>query len=261
MKRWMVGVGAFGVFGATACGIPEAKYDAAVKDATSARADLDKCKEGQKRIDEQDTQIKQLSDELADARGRAQTDEEKAELEELRKSKAEAESRAKLLDEFVKKFKAMIDAGKLKIVVRRGRLVLQLKSEVLFNAASAEIRPQGKTTLTEIATALKSVQGRRFQIAGHTDVVPIKSKEFPSNWELSLARAMEVLKLLIAQGVPPQALSAAGFSSYDPVASNNSAYGQAMNRRIEITLVPNIEDLAKLPEFKDGDKGEKSEKK
>ena len=260
MRRSIVGVGALIAMGSVACGIPEAKYDAAVKDATSARADLDKCKEGQKRLDEQDTQIKQLNEELVVARGRAQTDEEKAELEELRKSKAEAESRAKLLDEFVKKFKAMIDAGKLKIVVRRGRLVLQLKSEVLFNAASAEIRPQGKQTLTEIATALKTVQGRRFQIAGHTDVVPIKTKEFPSNWELSLARAMEVLKLLVAQGVPPSSLSAAGFASYDPVASNNSAYGQAMNRRIEITLVPNIEDLAKLPEFKDDGKNEKSDK-
>jgi chemotaxis protein MotB len=247
MKRSLIVM----VLALAACGVPEAKYDAAVKDATSARADLGKCQEAVKRIDDLEAQIKQLNDDLAVARGHAQTDEEKAELEELRKRKAEAEARAKLLDEFVLKFKAMIDAGKLKIVVRRGRLVLQLKSEVLFNGGSAEIRPAGKLTLIEIAQTLKTVQGRRFQIAGHTDIIGIKTKEFPSNWELSVARAMEVLKLLLAQGVPPQSLSAAGFGPYDPVASNNSAYGQALNRRIEITLIPNIEDLAKLPEFKD----------
>ncbi len=239
-----------------ACGVPEAKYQMAVNDASGAKSDLAKCQEGMKRIPDLESQIKQLNDDLAVARGRAQTDDEKAELEELRKAKAEAEVRAKLLDDFVKKFKAMIDAGKLKIVVRRGRLVLVLKSEVLFNGGSAEIRPQGKATLTEIAATLKTVSGRRFQIAGHTDVIPIKTKEFPSNWELSTARAMEVLKLLLVQGVPPQNLSAAGFGPYDPVANNNSAYGQALNRRIEITLLPNMEDLAKLPEFKD-DKPEK----
>lgn len=233
------------------CGVPQAKYDAALGDATSAKTALDKCREGNKRIEELEAQVRQLTDDLAVARGRALTDDEKAEIEELRKSKADADARAKLLDDFVKKFKAMIDAGKLKIVVRRGRLVLQLKSEVLFNAASAEIRPQGKTTLIEIAQTLKTVTGRRFQIAGHTDIVGIKTKEFPSNWELSVARAMEVLKLLLSQGVPPQSLSAAGFGPYDPVASNNTALGQALNRRIEITLVPNMEDLAKLPEVKD----------
>lgn len=249
------------VLGLVACGVPEAKYQMAVNDASGAKSDLASCKrsgeEALKRIADLEAQARQLSDDLAVARGRAQTDEEKAELEELRKAKAEAEVRAKLLDDFVKKFKAMIDAGKLKIVVRRGRLVLVLKSEVLFNGGSAEIRPAGKATLTEIAATLKTVTGRRFQIAGHTDVVPIKTKEFPSNWELSTARAMEVLKLLLTQGVPPQNLSAAGFGPYDPVANNNSAYGQALNRRIEITLLPNMDDLAKLPEFKD----EKPEKK
>jgi chemotaxis protein MotB len=137
----------------------------------------------------------------------------------------------------------MVDAGKLKIVVRHGRLVLQLKNEVLFNAASAELRQAGKDALKEIAATLKTISGKRFQVAGHTDVVPIKTKEFPSNWELSTQRALNVLSFLISQGVTAGSLSAAGYGPYDPVASNNSAYGQALNRRIEITLQP---DLGKL---------------
>jgi chemotaxis protein MotB len=228
------------------CGVPEAKYDAAVKDAHDARADLAKCGENAKRAADLEAQLKDANDQLAIARGQATTDDEKAQLEELKRFKAEAEARQKLMDDLVAKFKKLIDTGKLKVVVRRGRLVLQLHNEVLFDPAKAEIKPAGKAALTEIAATLKTVTGRKFQIAGHTDAIGIKTKEFPSNWELSTARALEVLKLLVSLGVSPAALSAAGYGPYDPVGNNNSGVGQALNRRIEITLVPDLGELAKL---------------
>jgi chemotaxis protein MotB len=88
---------------------------------------------------------------------------------------------------------------------------------------------------------------RRFQIAGHTDNVKIQTPRFPSNWELSTARAVEVLKLLIDAGMDAKGISAAGYGEFAPVASNDAADGRARNRRIEIALVPNLEELVQLP--------------
>jgi chemotaxis protein MotB len=177
-------------------------------------------------------------------------DDAKARLEELRKAQAAAEARAALFQQFVQKFKAMIDAGQLKITTRNGRLVLQLSNDVLFDSGQTILKPAGKDALVAIATVLKTVQGRTFQVAGDTDNVPIQTPRFPSNWELSTARAVEVVKLLVAQGVDPKALSAAGYGEFDPIAGNDTADGRAKNRRIEITLQPNLDELVSAPVVK-----------
>jgi chemotaxis protein MotB len=174
-------------------------------------------------------------------------DDAKARLEELRKAQAAAEARAQLFQQFVQKFKKMIDAGQLKIATRNGRLVLQLPNDVLFDSGMTAIKPAGKDALVQVAQVLKTVAGRKFQVAGHTDNVPIQTARFPSNWELSTARALEVVRLLIAQGVDPRSLSAAGYGEFDPVAGNDSADGKAKNRRIEITLQPNLDELVAAP--------------
>jgi chemotaxis protein MotB len=93
---------------------------------------------------------------------------------------------------------------------------------------------------------------RSFQVAGHTDSLPIKKKgEFTSNWELSTERAVVVVKFLAQQGVSSNVLSAAGYGEFDPIASNGDNSGRAKNRRIEISLVPNIEELISAPELKE----------
>lgn len=178
-------------------------------------------------------------------------DDAKARLEELRKAQAASEARAALFAQFLKKFKALTDAGQLKIVTRRGRLVLQLPNEVLFDPGQVAIKPAGKTALTQIAAALKTVKDRVFQISGHTDNVPIRTARYASNWELSTERAVQVVKLLVDDGVVPQMLSAAGYGEFDPIAGNQMPDGQAKNRRIEITLQPNIEELVAAPELKE----------
>ncbi|MGH7295009.1 MAG: OmpA/MotB family protein, partial [Polyangiaceae bacterium] len=169
---------------------------------------------------------------------------------ELRKQKAAAEARAALFNEFVAKFKKMIDAGRVSIHVRRGRIVLSLHNDVLFDEGKTDLKPAGKQALAEIAQALRTVSSRSFQVAGHTDNLPIKTKEFASNWELSTARAVTVVKFLSAQGVSSGALSAAGYGEFDPVAPNSDAANRSKNRRIEISLVPNIEELISLPQLK-----------
>lgn len=174
-------------------------------------------------------------------------DDAKARLDELRKAQAAAEARAALFQQFVQKFRALVDAGQLKITTRNGRLVLQLPNDVLFDSGQTAIKPTGKEAILAIAGVLKTVQGRTFQIAGDTDNVPIQTSRFPSNWELSTARAVEVVKLLVAQGVDPKMLSAAGYGEFDPVAGNDTAGDRARNRRIEITMQPNLDELVSAP--------------
>jgi chemotaxis protein MotB len=236
---------------ALAACVPQGKYDAAVKDASDAHAALS---DEQKKLAAAEAQAAQLQTELAACTGKPvpadRSAELTAQLDELRKQKQAAEARAALFNEFVAKFKKMIDAGRVRISVRRGRIVLSLHNDVLFDEGKTDLKPEGKTALGEIAQALKTVSTRSFQVAGHTDNLPIKNKEFASNWELSTARAVVVVKFLAQQGVNSSALSAAGYGEFDAVAPNGDAGGRSKNRRIEISLVPNIEELISLPELK-----------
>ena len=177
-------------------------------------------------------------------------DDAKARLEELRKAQAAAEARAQLFQQFVQKFKKMIDAGQLKVATRAGRLVIQLANDVLFDSGQTVIKPTGKEALAQVGKVLATVHGRSFQVAGHTDNVPIQTSRFASNWELSTARAVEVVKLLLTQGVDPHGLSAAGYGEFDAIAGNDTPDGRAKNRRIEITLQPNLDELVAAPQVK-----------
>jgi chemotaxis protein MotB len=168
-------------------------------------------------------------------------------LEELRKAQAAAEARAQLFRELALKLKRMVDAGDLRILLRSGRMVLALPSDVLFDSGKAKIGTRGEEALSEVAGVLSSISGRRFQVAGHTDDEPIRVSGFASNWQLSAERGLAVVAFLIKKGMRPDALSAAGYGEFDPVAANDSAEHRAQNRRIEITVQPNIEELVAVP--------------
>jgi chemotaxis protein MotB len=246
--------------------VPKSQYDAKSQEAETCRKDTDAAKQAaaaaeqkaaqlQQQLADDDKQIADLKSSLGMAQSQAQslTDEQKAQLEEAKRALQDAQERGKLLDDMQTKFKRMIDAGNLKVTTRRGRVVLQLKTDVLFDTGDAEVKAAGKQALAEVAATLRGVAGKRFQIAGHTDNAPITTetkKKFPTNWELSAARAISVVKLLTQGGVDPAVLSAAGYSLYDPVGPNASPEGQAKNRRIEITLVPNVADLVSAAEKK-----------
>jgi chemotaxis protein MotB len=129
------------------------------------------------------------------------------------------------------------------VTTRHGRAVLQLHNEVLFDTGESEVKPAGKAALGEVAAALRGVGGKRFQVAGHTDNEPVTAatkKKFATNWELSTARAIAVVKILVADGVDASVLSAAGYGPYDPIASNATPDGQSKNRRTEIVLMPHL---------------------
>lgn len=177
-------------------------------------------------------------------------DDAKARLDELRKAQAAADARAKLYKDLALKLKKMTDAGQLSVSLRQGRIILALPNDVLFDSGRTEIKPDGKTAIKSLAKVLVTLKDRQFQIAGHTDTVPIHTERFPSNWELSTARAVEVVRLLTAEGMPPKSVSAAGYGEFDPVGGNDAADGRAKNRRIEITLQPNIDEFVAVPEAK-----------
>ncbi len=168
-------------------------------------------------------------------------------LEELRRAQAAADARAALYADLARKLKSMVDAGDLAITLREGRMVLRLSNDVLFDSGRAELKLAGKTALAEVARALATISGRHFQVAGHTDDEPIRRSPFRSNWELSTARALEVTRFLIGEAVDPHLLSAAGYGEFDPAGTNDAPEGRARNRRTEITVQPNIDEIVAVP--------------
>ena len=176
-------------------------------------------------------------------------DDAKARLEELRKQKAAAEARAQVFRNLINRLRSMIDSGQLKVVIRDGHMEIALPNDVLFDSGKTAIKPDGVAALTQVAQVLAGIPDRHFLVAGDTDDVPIHTSRFPSNWELSTARAVEVVKLLVDKGVKPEVLAAAGYGQFDPVAPNDSPDHRAQNRRIEIVLQPNLADLPPLDDL------------
>jgi len=147
---------------------------------------------------------------------------------------------AKFRSEFFGRLRAIL-ANRKDIRIVGDRFVFQ--SDVLFDTASADLTPAAQTQLASVAQALKQLSSEIpntidwvLEIDGHTDARPIHTAEFPSNWELSSARAQSVVRFLIAQGIPPNRLVAAGFGQYTPIATGNTDADYAQNRRIELKL-------------------------
>jgi chemotaxis protein MotB len=171
-----------------------------------------------------------------------------AELVELRAARAETEKRLAAFKELTTRFQKMIDTGELRVRVRKGRMLVELPSGVLFGAGKADLSPKGQRALASVAKILGEIKDRQFLVAGHTDNQPVKESGFADNWTLSTTRALVVTKFLIASGMKPDSLAAAGYGEFDPVGSNKKESGRRVNRRIEIILLPRIEELPKLPE-------------
>jgi len=168
-------------------------------------------------------------------------------LEDLAKKQAAAEARLGQFRSLVTRFKRLSDDGKARVVFRGGQMLVELQNDTLFDPGKAQIRDDGKSTLVDVARVLKTIEGRKFQIAGHTDNIKLDKAKFSNNWELSTARAVEVTKVFVAQGMDPSAVSAGGFAEFAPAASNDTPEGRKKNRRLEIVLVPTAEEIVSVP--------------
>lgn len=118
----------------------------------------------------------------------------------------------------------------------RGLVVSLLTDGIFFEKGSAELSEEAKRVLREIAPVLKS-SGRFIRVEGHTCNLPIHTPRFPSNWELSLARAVTVVQYLIACGVPPERISAVGYGEFRPMFPNTNEENRRLNRRVDIVML------------------------
>ncbi len=200
----------------------------------------------QKQLEEQQNQLAEMVKNSSNLK--SSIEEMQAALAVLREQKKQSEERVAEFKKLLDSFKTLIDAGKLKVKVVRGRMVVELPSDVLFASGSVDLSTSGKTSVSEVGAIFVTMKGREFQVEGHTDDQPIKTDRFPSNWELAAGRAIAVAQILIKSGLPPKRVSAASFGEFRPVASNKKPETRAQNRRIEIVLVP---DLSKVPGFEE----------
>ena len=250
------------------CGIPQDVYNLKVKALNDALAELDDDKKSaaelRKKINQLNGEIASLTAENEQLKSRLKAlgqnvsdlESEKTKLagnleattkerDELRRAREAAEARMAQYRQLFAKFKSMIDSGKLKVEIRNGLMLVKLADNILFDPGKTDLKPEGMNAIKEVSGILAGIAGRKFQVAGHTDnVAPGRHGAFKTNWELSAARAVTVVKFMIEQGsMPADRVSAAGWADQMPVATNDTPEGRAQNRRIEIVLLPNIEDL------------------
>jgi chemotaxis protein MotB len=143
--------------------------------------------------------------------------------------------------------KAEIDQGQVTITKLADRLSVSMVDRILFPSGEAEITPAGLKVLQRVGNVLKNAENKVIRVEGHTDNVPISDKladKFPTNWELSTARASNVVRFLEEKvAIDPARLEAVGLSEFHPVASNATAQGRSRNRRIEIALLPDLREV------------------
>jgi chemotaxis protein MotB len=193
-------------------------------------------------------------------------DDAKARLDELRKAQAAAETRQQLFRDLAARFKHLVDAGEARVETRRGRLVIEVRDDLLFDEGRSELRSAGKGMLMEVARALQTTPAaaaqRQFLVTTHgDDLEPSrtaagrgekadKARRFKTTWELTAARAVTVVEYLVTCGVPPSTLTAGAAGSFDPLDSLPGASatdGRPARRGVEITLLSSDELSAGSP--------------
>lgn len=166
---------------------------------------------------------------------------------ELRRRQQAAEARLATYRNMVAQFQSMISAGQLRVRTVRGRMVIELPAGILFDSGRAELRAEGQQVLQQVAAVLAQIRDRDFLVAGHTDNVQLgRGGRFADNWELSAGRALNVVRFLASNNVAAVHLGAAGYAEYQPARANDTDENRAQNRRVEIVLMPNIEELPDL---------------
>jgi chemotaxis protein MotB len=152
--------------------------------------------------------------------------------------KAACEVLVSSLDEQIKK-------QEITIKEFQGGISLSLVDRILFKLGEATLTPQGEKVLAKVGEGLKKIQGKMIRVVGHTDTIPIRQDfldKFPSNWELSAARASTVVRYFQDKsGLDPKGMEAVGRSFYQPAAGNASEKERALNRRVEILIAPTME--------------------
>jgi chemotaxis protein MotB len=177
-----------------------------------------------------------------------------AALEEYKARAAQLERIKARFEELQSKLKKLVDQG-LKVEIRHNRMVIRLPGDVLFASGSDKLRDEGQAVVGTVADVIRKdeqLKKRFFQVAGHTDDRPLSGGRFGDNWGLSAMRARSVLTYLVDDpkkgggGLNPKLLHAAGYSDIDPVATNTTDEGRKQNRRVELVIMPDVEEMLDL---------------
>ncbi len=184
-------------------------------------------------------------------------------VQDMQRALDEYKTRAAQLERIKQRFEALRDKLKkltelgLKVEIRRNRMVIRLPGDVLFASGQTSLRPEGKPVLNAVAEVIRKdaqLSARYFQVAGHTDDKPLAGGRFGDNWGLSVMRAREVLLYLISPldpkkgggGLNKTHLHPAGYGETDPIAKNDTDEGRQQNRRVELVLLPDVEEMLDL---------------
>lgn len=182
-------------------------------------------------------------------------------LDEREKALAEYKRRAKQLERIKERFEKLrhklneLTSLGLEVKIRNNRMLISLPGDVLFGSGKDTLKRDGEDVLDKVASIINgdpALRARQYQVAGHTDNIALRGGIFYDNWGLSLMRARQVLVYLIdpAKGkLPASRWSASGFGETDPIASNDEPTGRQLNRRCEIVVVPNAEEMLDLKEI------------
>lgn len=228
-----------------------ALLDGEMKKVADLSSELEKMGVNMESLNEQLQQTGTEKEQMAASLG-----ELKRALEEYKARAAQLERIKARFETLRQKLQKLVTLG-LKVEIRRNRMVIRLPGDVLFASGKAQLQKSGEDVLRQVAEVIrndKTLSKRYFQIAGHTDNKPLKGGRFGDNWGLSAMRAREVLLYLIAPvdakegggGLDPTRLHAAGYGETDPVESNDTEEGRQANRRVELVLQPDVEEMLDL---------------
>ena len=184
----------------------------------------------------------------------------KKELDELNKAKAKleaelnstnarwADSMSRVMEKQVRDAMPELGTDEFGVEMRDGQVYVTMNDKLLFPSGSAEVNSRGQDVLRKFSAVLQKNPDFKISVEGHTDNVPIKSRQYVDNWDLSASRSLTVIRLLTRDyRVQPERITLVGKAWYTPVASNNTAEGRAKNRRIEFVLKPSATTAAVSP--------------
>jgi chemotaxis protein MotB len=196
---------------------------------TDKNAEIAGLKKDKTSLEQQQSSLEQQQSDLR--KQVAALEQEKAKLQtSSQQDKSQYDALVRNLTEEVKK-------GELQVRQFKDMLTVDVAEQLFFDSGRADLKDTGKAVLQKVGEAIKGYNDKVIRVVGHTDNVPIKTKVFPSNWELSVARATTVVRFLQEVGIPPERMIASGRAEYQPVAENDTPEGRKKNRRIEITLI------------------------
>jgi chemotaxis protein MotB len=245
------------------CGYSQEEWDQKVREVEGLRNQLAAQRQAHKKCeDDYGAALHEIEDLRKKLRERGiNLDNLTQSLEQQRRALEEYKRRAEQLEQIRKRFetlreklKKLTDLG-LKVQVRANRMLIQLPGDVLFDSGRDKLKDRGIEILTAVAEVIRNddeLARRHFQVAGHTDSIPLAGGAFRDNWGLSAMRARSVLKYLTDSidegggGLDATKWSAAGYADTDPVANNDTPDGRQQNRRVELVVVPNVEEMLNL---------------